>query len=117
MGMFVLSKRKDNLYKFEFVTRKGNAIFISNPYELKFECEETIQLLKSFSEKLCYTKFKTVRGNYFFRVVLNEKSLATSRKYSTELMMQKGINDILKNISKSEVLDFSDSIALFDKVP
>jgi len=107
MGTFVISKRQNGFYKFEFVSRKGKTVFTSNNHELRFECEEEIELLKASVESFSFMKFKTSRGKYFFKIILDEKSLATSRKYSTELMMQKGINEIEKYISKSEILDFS----------
>jgi uncharacterized protein YegP (UPF0339 family) len=113
MGTFVISKRLNDFYKFEFVSRKGKTIFTSASYELKFECEEEIELLKNSAEGFNYLKFKTSRGKYFFKIALNEKTFATSRKYSTELMMQKGINEIGKYISQSEVLDFSNNDMIF----
>ena len=116
MGTFVISKRLNDFYKFEFVSRKGKTIFISNSYELKFECEEEIELLKSFAESFNYLKFKSSRGKYFFKIILDERILATSRKYSTELMMQKGIDEIIKYISKSEILDFANGDVIFGDV-
>ena len=113
MGTFVISKRLNDFYKFEFVSRKGKTIFTSNSHELKFECEDEIEHLKASIDKVEYLKFRTSRGKYFFKIVLDEKSYATSRKYSTELMMQKGIAEIVKYISKSEILDFSNSDAIF----
>lgn len=113
MGTFVISKRLNDFYKFEFVSRKGKIICTSNSHELKFECEEEIEVLKRSAENFTFMKFRTSRGKYFFKIILDEKTFATSRKYSTELMMQKGINEIVKYISKSEVLDFSSSDAIF----
>ncbi len=113
MGTFVISKRLDDFYKFEFVSRKGKTIFTSNSYELKFECEEEIELLKSSAESLNCLKFKSSRGKYFFKIILDERILATSRKYSTELMMRKGIDEIIKYVSKSEILDFANGEEIF----
>ena len=113
MGTFVISKRLNDFYKFEFVSRKGKTIFTSNSHELKFECEEEIELLKSSAENFSFLKFKTSRGKYFFKIILDEKIFAASRKYSTELMMQKGINEIIKYISKSEILDFANEDIIF----
>ena len=113
METFVISKRLNDFYKFEFVSRKGKTIFTSNSYELKFECEEEIGLLKSSADNFNYLKFKTSRGKYFFKIILDEKNFAISRKYSTELMMQKGIDEIVKYISKSEVLDFANEDVIF----
>ncbi|UPT72334.1 MAG: DUF1508 domain-containing protein [Flavobacterium sp. JAD_PAG50586_2] len=116
MGTFVISKRLNDFYKFEFVSRKGKTIFTSNSYELKFECEEEIELLKSCVESFSYMKFKSSRGKYFFKIILDEKTLATSRKYSTELMMQKGMDEITKYISRSETLDFANGDIIFGDV-
>lgn len=113
MGTFVISKRLNDSYKFEFVSRKGKIIFTSNDYELRFECEEEIEMLKQSSENFHFMKFRTSRGKFFFKIILEEKSFATSRKYSTELMMQKGMAEIVKYISKSEILDFSGSDVIF----
>ena len=116
MGTFVISKRLNDFYKFEFVSRKGKTIFTSNSYELKFECEEEIELLKSSTDDFNYLKFKTSRGKFFFKVIVNDKIFATSRKYSTELMMQKGIEEIIKYISKSEILDFANEDMIFGEL-
>jgi uncharacterized protein YegP (UPF0339 family) len=116
MGTFVISKRLNDFYKFEFVSRKGKTIFTSNSYELKFECEEEIELLKSCVENFSYMKFKSSRGKYFFKIILDDKTLATSRKYSTELMMQKGMDEITKYISRSETLDFANGNIIFGDV-
>ena len=113
MGTFVISKRLNDFYKFEFVSRKGKTIFTSNSYELKFECVEEIGLLKSSADNFNCLKFKTSGGKYFFKIILDEKNFATSRKYFTELMMQKGIDEIIKHISKSEILDFANEDVIF----
>jgi hypothetical protein len=39
--------------------------------------------------------------------MLEEAHFATSRKYNTELMLQKGIKEIQLYSQKSEILDFS----------
>ena len=116
MGTFVISKRFNDYYKFEFVSRKGKTILTSSSYELKFECEEEIEVLKESLETCGYLKFKTAKGKCFFKLMLHERVVAISRKYSTELMMQKGITEIIKYASKAEVLDFLDGDAIFSEV-
>ncbi|MFT7164509.1 MAG: hypothetical protein ACI9CZ_001085, partial [Flavobacterium sp.] len=59
-------------------------------------------------------KFKTPGGKFFFRVVVEDVVMATSRKYTTELMVQKGINEIVKYGPEAEILDFSNNDFKFE---
>ena len=113
MGTFVISKRFNDEYKFEYVSRKGKTIVTSDSYELKFECEEAIDLLKESLLTCVYLRFKTSKGKCFFKVMIGEKSMAVSRRYSTELLLQKGITEIIKYAAQSEVLDFSNNDSIF----
>ncbi len=107
MGAFVISKRFDDYYKFVFTSRKGKAIFTSFRYELKFECEEGIEYFKNSIDTVTFIKVRTAGGKYYFKIMLEEAHFATSRKYTTELMLQKGIKEVLLYSVKSEILDFS----------
>ncbi len=107
MGTFVISKRFDDCYKFVFTSRKGKTIFTSPSFELKMECEAIIEAIQSNIEKYTYVKSRAANGKYFFKMMLNDELISTSRKYTTPLLLQKGINEIIQYASKSEVLDFS----------
>ena len=107
MATFVITKRHDDEYKYAFTSRKGKTIFTSISYELKFECEEHINVLKENFHNCVFLKFKSSSGKYFFKVILNEKQIATSRKYTTELRLQKGIDEVIKYGPSAELLDFS----------
>ncbi|KVV14457.1 DUF1508 domain-containing protein [Flavobacterium sp. TAB 87] len=109
MGAFVISKRFNDEYKFVFTSRKGKVVFTSLSYELKFECEEAVDRFKEKIDSADFKKFKSSGGKYFFKLVFEEKHFATSRKYSTALMLQKGINEIVKYGVQSEILDFTDN--------
>jgi uncharacterized protein YegP (UPF0339 family) len=113
MGTFVISKRQNGYYKYEFTSRKGKAIFVSNDFELRFECEEDIEFLKKNIDTVFFMKFKSKNGKMYFKVILNEKEVASSRKYTTPLLLQKGIDEIIRTISKSEVLDFTNQDFVF----
>ena len=113
MGTFVISKRTSDQYKFEFVSRKGKTIFTSINYELRFECEAAIEHFKSTPDSYQFFRFKTAKGKCFFKLMHNDVLFAISRKYSTELMLQKGIGEIVKYASASEILDFSSGDAIF----
>jgi len=114
MGAFVISKRFNDEYKFVFTSRKGKVIFTSLSYELKFECEEDIEKFKANIDQAKFLKFKGSGGKYFFKLMLGEVHFATSRKYTTELLLQKGIKEIVTYSSKAEILDFSSNDLIFE---
>ena len=116
MGTFVISKRLSDEYKFEFVSRKGKPIFTSSNFELRFECEEAIEQFKAAIEEYAFLRFKTAKGKCFFKVMKSDIVFAVSRKYSTELMMQKGVDEIVKYASRAEILDFSSGDSIFSEV-
>lgn len=113
MGTFVITKRQSGYYKYEFTSRKGKTIFISNDFELRFECEDDVDYLKKSIEKVFFMKFKSKNGKLYFKLILNEREVAVSRKYTTPLLMQKGIDEIMRSISKAEILDFSNQDLIF----
>jgi len=114
MGAFVISKRFNDEYKFVFTSRKGKVIFTSLSYELKFEGEEDIEKFKANIDQAKFLKFKGSGGKYFFKLMLGEVHFATSRKYTTELLLQKGIKEIVMYGARSEILDFSSSESIFE---
>ena len=107
MGTFVISKRFDERYKFVFTSRKGKIIFTSPSMELKMECEDCIERIKDKIENFIYVKSRAANGKYFFKMMLDETIIATSRKYTSPLLLENGIDEIVRTASKSEVLDFS----------
>jgi uncharacterized protein len=107
MGTFVISKRFDDRYKFVFTSRKGKTIFTSHSMELKMECEDSIEEIKANIEKYTYVKSRAANGKYFFKMMLEETVIATSRKYTTPLLLQTGIDEIIRTAVKSDVLDFT----------
>jgi len=113
MGAFVISKRFNGEYKFVYTSRKGKVIFTSSGYPTKDACESDIEVVKLKATHESFLCAKSASGKYSFRLSINERVLATSRKYSTELRMKKGIDEIIRYGSFSEVLDFSDSDFIF----
>ncbi len=113
MSTFVLSKRSNDSYKFIFTSRKGNVIFTSLSYKLKFECEDVIELIKTSLHNLNFIKKKTSSGKFYFEIMLQDKIYGNSRRFTTLLLLQKGIDGIQKYVEKAEVLDFSNHEDLF----
>ena len=113
MGAFVISKRYNDEYKFVFTSRKGKVVFTSVSYELKFECEEDIEKFKTSMHSADFLKFKSTSGKFYFKLMVGANHFATSRKYTTSLRLQKGIDEIVRYGSNSEVLDFSGNDFIF----
>lgn len=113
MGMFVISKRYNGEYKFVFTSRKGKTIFTSISCKQKSDCELMISGIRENIALFAFTKNATASGKYFFRLSKGGLVLATSRKYSTELSLKKGIDEIMKYVPLSEILDFSEDEFVF----
>jgi uncharacterized protein YegP (UPF0339 family) len=109
MGMFVISKRYNGDYKFIFASRKGKTIFTSIGCRHKSDCELMIAGIRDNMELFAFTKVRNAAGKYTFRLSKDGLVLANSRKYSTELMLKKGIDEIIKYAPMAEILDFSES--------
>ena len=117
MSSFVISKRLNGDYKFEFTSRKGKTIFTSNSFELRFECEAAIDFLKNEVSEIVFIKEKSTNGKFYFTITIQDKELANSRKYTTPLLLEKGILEIKKYLQSAEILDFSiNQNAVFENV-
>lgn len=110
MGTLVISIKENNTYKYSYNNYKGNTIFTSNSFKSKAQCFSDINVIKNNFEVLQFVKFKTPSGKFFFKLELNGFILGNSRKFTTPLLIEKGINDIRKNFINSEVLDFTENI-------
>jgi len=113
MGMFVISKRQNGDYKFVFTSRKGKTIFTSIALKKKQDCESMINGLAGHIHQFSFRKKSTPSGKHYFRLIKGGFVLATSRKYSTSLMLSKGIDEILKYVPEAETLDFSENDNVF----
>ena len=116
MTAFVISKRLDGKYKFTFATRKGKTIFTSIACKQKSDCETIIDTLQNDIESFTFRKTETASGKYFFRITRGGFVLATSRKFSTELRLQKAVDQFLRYASEVEMLDFSLNEDVFTEV-
>jgi uncharacterized protein YegP (UPF0339 family) len=71
------------------------------------ECEDSIEAIKANIENYTYVKARADNGKYFFKMLLGEAIIASSRKYTTPLLLEKGIDEIIRTAVKSDVLDFT----------
>lgn len=113
MGAFVISTKLNGDYKFEFTSRKGKVILSSLGYESKEACEAGIARLAQQLEQTQFETAKAAGGKFLFRILLNGEVLATSRKFTTELLLQKACDEVRKTAPLAETLDFSNTSLLF----
>lgn len=113
MGTFVISKRFNGDFKFIFASRRGKTIFTSIGCKHKTDSELMIQAIKENLDQFAFTKIRNAGGKYMFRLSKDGLVLANSRKYSTELRLQKGIDEITKYVPTAEILDFSENDFIF----
>ena len=110
---FVISKKNNGDFKFVFTSRKGKIIFTSSAYLSEDACESVIEQMKSFLPEMVFVTDKSSGNKYLFKIMLNDELFAISRKYTTLLLLQKGIDEIKSNITSSMTLNFSKDSFVF----
>lgn len=113
MSAFVISKRLGENYKFTFANRRGKTIFTSIACREKSDCIRIIDTLQNDLSSFTFRKARTGSGKYFFRITRGGLVLATSRKFTTERLLQKGIDQFMNHVLDAETLDFSQSEDIF----
>ena len=113
MGTFVISKRINGDYKFIFASRKGKTVFTSIACKQKSDCEQLISRIQENTDWFSFTRIKASGGKLFFRISKDGLVLASSRKYTTDRLLQKGIDELLRSIANAEILDFSELEPIF----
>lgn len=107
MSAFVISKRLNGNYKFTFANRRGKTIFTSIACREKSDCELIITTLQNDLSSFTFRKARTGSGKHFFRITRGGLVLATSRRFTTERLLQKGMDQFMNYGLTAETLDFS----------
>src|SRR5690606_29778755 len=115
MCTLVISKKENNKYKYTYNNRKGHTVLTSNSQETKAHCISEINILKRNFASLEFLKYKTPSGKLYFKIAVNGHILGTSRKFTTPLLMDKGLTDLQNNFMNSEILDFNENV--FEELP
>lgn len=110
MGTIVISKKENNKFKYIYNNRKGHTLLTSNSHETKAHCISEINILKRNFTSIDYLRYKTPSGKLYFKISINEYILGSSRKFTTPLLMDKGLNDWKNNFTQSEILDFCEDV-------
>ena len=113
MSAFVISKRANGHYKFTFASRKGKTIFTSIACRDKTDCNKIITALQEEPQFFKFSQSRTGSGKYFFRVSRGGLVLATSRKFSKQLMLQKAIDQFNSYVEVAETFDFPETEDVF----
>jgi uncharacterized protein YegP (UPF0339 family) len=69
--------------------------------------------MKSFLPEMVFVTDNASGNKYLFKIMLNDELFAISRKYTTLLLLQKGIDEIKSNITSSMTLNFSKDSFVF----
>ncbi len=107
MSAFVISLKENGQLKYTYNSRRGKTILTSMEYSSKEAIHGTINFLKNNFELVSLYKFRTPSGKYFFKIAIEQNIYATSRKFTTELRLIKGMDEVRRNFVASEILDFS----------
>nr|WP_317632828.1 hypothetical protein [uncultured Flavobacterium sp.] len=108
MGTFVISTKENGEFKFTYNNRRGKTVLTSPGFKTKEDCYASIENLKTNFLLTSHPKFKSVSEKYFFKIVLNDAVLCTSRKFTTLLRVEKAISDMNLYLLSGEVLDFTE---------
>ncbi|WP_010255637.1 hypothetical protein [Myroides injenensis] len=107
MSAFVISLKENEKFKYTFEHRRGKTIFTSMEYPSKEAIYATINFLKENYELITFLKFKTPSDKLFFKIAIDNNIYGISRKFTTELRYEKGLEEVKKNFISGEILDFS----------
>lgn len=113
MSAFLISKEPDGKFIFKFSARKGKIICTSISVKRKSDCEKMITALQEDPGSFGFRKKRNARGKHFFSLTKESFVIASSRNFSTERMLNTGIERFLESVAIAEVLDFSDNEPLF----
>lgn len=108
MGTFAISTKDNGEFKYTYNNKRGKTVLTSLGYKSKEDCNLAIHYLMENMDKISITKFKSPSDKFFIKLLLEDTVLCISRKFTTILRLEKAITDILENVSKSELLDFTD---------
>ena len=113
MGAFVISTKINGEFKFAYAARRGKTIITGIGCREKADCEKIIAAFQENISQFTITRIRQSSGKHFFRISKDGLVLANSRKFTTELLMQKGLNDFLNSVAQAETLDFSHQADVF----
>ncbi len=99
--MITVENIEENSFQFKVISRSGNTLLKSIPFEQKGELEQTVQQLSNTQTTSQKVERKTnLDGKFLFHLKNNEgKILGTSGLYTSEAGMENGIKNFRKNLN------------------
>ncbi|KZE78354.1 hypothetical protein HX017_14795 [Myroides marinus] len=107
MSAFVISLKDNGKYKYTFEHRRGKTLMTSVEYSSVEAIHSNIEFLRTNFSSLNFIKFKTPSGKHYFRLAIDKKIFANSRRFNTELRFEKAMEEIKSNFANAEILDLS----------
>jgi len=107
MSAFVISLKDNGKYKYTFEHRRGKTLMTSVEYASIEAIHSNIEFLRTNFSSLNFIKFKTPSGKHYFRLAIDKKIFANSRRFNTELRFEKAMEEIKSNFANAEILDLS----------
>ncbi|MDM1367262.1 hypothetical protein [Myroides marinus] len=107
MSAFVISLKDNGKYKYTFEHRRGKTLMTSVEYSSVEAIHSNIEFLRTNFSSLNFIKFKTPSGKHYFRLAIDKKIFANSRRFNTELRFEKAMEEIKSNFANAEILNLS----------
>jgi hypothetical protein len=109
MVKFEILKRTDGNFMFNLKASNGEIIMTSQGYTTKSACQNGITSSKKNGVNKHFYKHATAtNGNFYFNLTAaNNQVIGTSQMYTTKQGSDHGIESVMKNVHKAEVIDLS----------
>ncbi len=110
MSAFVISVKENDKYKYTFEHSRGRTLLTSVEHPSINAVYATIDFLQQNFQITTILRYKTTSGKFYFKLAIEDNVYATSRKFNTAIRFNNAIEEVQKNFTTSEILDFSQDI-------
>lgn len=105
MGIFLISKRKNDEFQFVLKAGNGQVILTSEGYGTKVACENGIESVRKNSQvEARFDKLEAKNEKLYFNLkATNGQIIGSSEMYESEASRDNGIESVKKNAPDAEV--------------
>jgi uncharacterized protein YegP (UPF0339 family) len=106
MSKFLVSKRANGEHQFNLVADNREIILTSEGYTTRAACENGIDSVKENSSRdEAYDRRLSTNGKPYFNLkAKNSQVIGTSQMYESTQSMEKGIESVMRNAPKADVV-------------